>query len=270
LEQRNAARAAAKSHKRTPVKSTSAKAERSANDHPLYARVVASLKTEILKGTYPVGTQLPSEDILSDQFSVSRHTVREALRRLRDDGLVVSRKGAGTTVLRPAVGQSYVQEVASIDDLFSFVKALRFRVDIVQIVTADTTLAKRIGGSEGEKWLKIAGYRYPIGKEHPACSLDVYVNGDYAGVARLLDNNKGPIFELIETLYGERIVEVEQVFNMSPMPADVAGALNVKAGDVAVEVIRTFRTTSGKMAQVAIAHYPVEGFTFSMKLRRSK
>src|SRR5215831_14348345 len=67
------------------------------NGH-LYLQVVQILKQEIVDGTYPVGTQLPTEDKLCERFSVSRYTVREALRRLREDNLVSSRQGAGTVV----------------------------------------------------------------------------------------------------------------------------------------------------------------------------
>ena len=54
----------------------------------------------------PVGSQLPTEHELCERFSVSRYTVREALRRLRDDNLVSSRPRAGTMVVpRPSVAR---------------------------------------------------------------------------------------------------------------------------------------------------------------------
>ncbi len=59
------------------------------SDDPLYLQVVRALKDEIVSGVYPVGSQLPTEEELCDRFSVSRYTVREALRRLREDNLVV-------------------------------------------------------------------------------------------------------------------------------------------------------------------------------------
>jgi GntR family transcriptional regulator len=273
LGQRTASSAAkAKSERstgtRTPAKRTgSAKAR----PEPLYVQVVCTLKDEILKGVHPVGTQLPSEDLLADRFAVSRHTIREALRRLRDDGLIASRQGAPTTVVRPAAGSGvYVHEIASINDLFSFVSALQFQIDSVEMVKTNAALAARLGTGVGEQWLRIDGFRYPVDDTTPACWMEVFVHEDYAGVARLLDHNKGPIFELIETLYGERIVEVEQTLRTSPMPAQVAAALRADPGETSVEVIRMFRIASGKTAEVSIAHYPAESFAFSMTLRRTR
>jgi GntR family transcriptional regulator len=68
---------------------------------PLYLQVVRALKDEIVSGVHPVGSQLPTEEELCARFSVSRYTVREALRRLREDNLVSSRQGAGTVVVPP-------------------------------------------------------------------------------------------------------------------------------------------------------------------------
>jgi GntR family transcriptional regulator len=274
LGQRNASsgtasKAAARSGKAAPRRKPEGLTA-NVRGEPLYVQVVATLKAEILKGAYPVGTQLPSEDELAQRFSVSRHTIREALRRLRDDGLIASRRGAATTVVRPAAGGSYVHEIASINDLISFVSTLRFHVDSVEMVTTDAELAARLGSGQGEKWLRVDGFRFASEDDNPACWMEVFVHEDYAGVARLLDHNKGPIFELIETLYGERIVEVEQTLRTSPMPQQAAARLGTEPGETSVEVTRTFRTASGNAAEVSIAHYPADTFTFSMKLRRTR
>jgi DNA-binding transcriptional MocR family regulator len=74
-------------------------AEGKSSDH-LYLQIARALKKEIVEGVYPVGSQLPTEDELCKRFSCSRYTVREALRRLREDGLVSSRPRAGTLVGR--------------------------------------------------------------------------------------------------------------------------------------------------------------------------
>ncbi|MEM7022988.1 MAG: FadR/GntR family transcriptional regulator [Pseudomonadota bacterium] len=52
----------------------------------------------IRAGIYTSGSRLPSELDLADEFDVSRPVVRGALARLRDEGLVVSRRGSGSFV----------------------------------------------------------------------------------------------------------------------------------------------------------------------------
>lgn len=63
-------------------------------------QVYGQIFGSIIAGTFPVGARLPSEASLSATFGVSRPVVREALMRLQRDGLVESRKGSGSYVLR--------------------------------------------------------------------------------------------------------------------------------------------------------------------------
>src|SRR5687767_10756266 len=56
------------------------------------------LRQAITGGTFRPGSQLPTEAELCEMLGVSRTVVREALRVLEDDGLVVRRHGVGTFV----------------------------------------------------------------------------------------------------------------------------------------------------------------------------
>lgn len=53
---------------------------------------------KIVTGEFAVGDPLPSENELGALFEISRPVVREALQRLRDQGVIVSRRGAGSFV----------------------------------------------------------------------------------------------------------------------------------------------------------------------------
>ena len=52
----------------------------------------------VAHGSFEEGSKLPSEDKLALKFGVSRPVVREALSRLRSDGIIVSRHGSGSYV----------------------------------------------------------------------------------------------------------------------------------------------------------------------------
>jgi len=64
----------------------------------LATAVVSDLADRIVAGEYPVGGPLPIEPVLCDRFSVSRTTIREALRALEAMRLVEVRQGSGSTV----------------------------------------------------------------------------------------------------------------------------------------------------------------------------
>ncbi len=86
----------------------------------IYARVVEA----ILRGDFAPHNKLPTEGALSAQFGVSRPTVREALARLRSDGIIDSRRGAGSTVVRapgtPVAVATPIKSLADIERYYAF------------------------------------------------------------------------------------------------------------------------------------------------------
>jgi GntR family transcriptional regulator len=239
-------------------------------DDPLYLQVVRALKDEIVTGVHPVGSQLPTEEELCERFSVSRYTVREALRRLREDNLVASRQGAGTTVVPPRPSDSFVHEVMSINDLVAFATGVRFAIDTIEMVVADDELAARIGVASGDEWLSVRGFRHTEDSKPPVCWTEVYINREFAAVGRLLQRHTGPIFHLIEDLFGQSIVEVHQEIAAALVSPALARGLKVKPGTMTLEVQRTYKLAAGKIAQVAINTHPASRFRHAMTMRRVK
>lgn len=66
---------------------------RAVSDQPLWEDVADGLRTLIDSGKYPPGEKLPSEAVLAKEYDVSRDTVRRALGKLTDQGLLTPGKG---------------------------------------------------------------------------------------------------------------------------------------------------------------------------------
>jgi GntR family transcriptional regulator, transcriptional repressor for pyruvate dehydrogenase complex len=87
----------------------------------IYARVVEA----ILRGDFAPSGKLPTEGALASNFGVSRPTVREALSRLRSDGVIDSRRGAGSFVIRSpgvpvASAAPTIKSLADIERYYTF------------------------------------------------------------------------------------------------------------------------------------------------------
>jgi DNA-binding FadR family transcriptional regulator len=86
----------------------------------IYARVVEA----ILRGDIEPNGKLPTEGEMAVTFGVSRPTVREALSRLRSDGIIDSRRGSGSYVIRapgaPAVATTPIKSLADIERYYAF------------------------------------------------------------------------------------------------------------------------------------------------------
>lgn len=64
----------------------------------IWSAIADALRAEIAGGARPPGDRLPTEAALAARFGVNRHTVRRALARLVEEGLVRTRRGAGAFV----------------------------------------------------------------------------------------------------------------------------------------------------------------------------
>lgn len=73
---------------------------------PAYAAVVDRLRRAIALGVLLPGDRLPAERTLADQLGVSRVTIREALRIMQGEGLLVTKRGSGGTVVSNAARTS--------------------------------------------------------------------------------------------------------------------------------------------------------------------
>jgi GntR family transcriptional regulator len=72
---------------------------------PLYVQLKDVILRAIEAGQWNPGEKIPSEDVLADRFSVSKITVRQALRDLSDLGYVRREQGRGTFVQHPKLSQ---------------------------------------------------------------------------------------------------------------------------------------------------------------------
>jgi DNA-binding GntR family transcriptional regulator len=235
-----------------------------------YVRVATALKEEIVKGAYPVGSQLPTEAELCACFSVSRHTVREALRLLRDERLIASRQGAGSVVLPPPPPDSFVLQGSSINDLLAYAKDMHTEIESTRMEVIEGKRAARIGVAGGEEWLVVTGLAKRDRQQAPVCWSDYYISREFAAVGRLLPRHSGPVFLLLEDLFGLNIVEIDQEISGSEMTPVLAAKLQVEPGSAGIEVRRTYRTAGGEIAQISVHTHPSSRFRHILKMQRAR
>ena len=96
----------------------------------LSAQIAKSIRDAIVSGELPVDERLPSEAELSEQFAVSRSTVREALKRLAAQSLIRTQRGAtgGAFVNRLRFEDAYNQQITT--------SALLLSMNAVDFLTA--------------------------------------------------------------------------------------------------------------------------------------
>jgi DNA-binding FadR family transcriptional regulator len=86
----------------------------------LPAQIAEHLMERILDGRLQPGARLPTEQKLCETFGVSRNVVREAISRLRSDGLVQARQGVGAFVSATATQPPWHIDLESLADAEAF------------------------------------------------------------------------------------------------------------------------------------------------------
>ncbi len=231
--------------------------------------VFRELQSAIVKGVYPVGSQLPSEATLVDRFKVSRQTVRQALRNLRESGLVRSHQGLGTIVEGPGVSKGYVHQINTIGDLFPADVETKYMLPdrkMIPIPSWTTGFPEEVAN---QTWLHVRATRKRPHETVPFNEMDAFVSAPYAGVGRVIEAHTGSIYGLIEAIYGEVIGEVEQTICTFTCDSEFGRGIGMEEDEIGIEVRRIYRITSNDdIALLSVNRYPATEFIFSMKLRR--
>jgi GntR family transcriptional regulator len=233
---------------------------------PRYRAVYDVLRYEIMSEILPIGRKLPTEDELTKRFGVSRHTIRVALRELKEEGLIRSQQGAGSTVLHRSQPVRYTSSISSLEELLQYATEIRYEVAKSGMIVADRRLSARIGCAVGQRWLRLQGIR--TSKDEAVCWTEVFVHAQYAGVGLMIGHRSGSIFSFIEEMYAVRVGEVDQVLRVVPMPNEVCSDLGCEAGSMAVEIRRSYKLESGELVEIAFTLHPADRFKYQLVLRR--
>jgi len=239
------------------------------NGAPRYATVADTLTRAIASGRYPVGSTLPTEHALCATFGVSRFTVREALRQLRDGGLVSRKPRAGTLVIATRRPAPYAQTLGSLDDLLQYAGDTEMRLVHTGSVRVDGLLARDIPITFGETWLFAIGIRYRRDDDLPVCLTRVYVNPRFTGMARRLKERSDTIYKLIERHYSVTVARVAQRIVAISLSREDAARLKAKPLSPALRTVRLYYDPDDRLIEASDNIHPGDRFSYAMTIAKS-
>ncbi|NIZ11324.1 FadR/GntR family transcriptional regulator [Pseudooceanicola sp. HF7] len=138
----------------------------------LVADVVDTLRSRIESDEFSPGDRLPSEAKLTEEFSVSRTVIREAIAALRADGLVQPRQGAGVFVLEPAPIAPRPFQIVDTARISSIVEMLELRI-AVEMEAAALAAARRSPAQEEQIYEAEAEVRQLAEEGKPTTAADL-------------------------------------------------------------------------------------------------
>src|SRR5882757_9645511 len=228
-----------------------------------YRDIATGLQKDIRLGSYPVGNLLPTETELMASYKASRQTVREALRILIEQGLIVRRAGLGSVVIASEPPVLFTHSVKSLGEW------LRYSNETYRDVVADRKLAALLKCEPGKTWFLIEAVRRSDQFAAPLGWTEIYVLRKFADVVKRSDHGRTPVHEQIAKTYGLVTERAQMEIFVRGMPAPIAKALGVKAGSPALTVVRRYYGLHEELFEVTITTHPEGRYTYTMDMQRS-
>jgi GntR family transcriptional regulator len=208
-----------------------------ASSLPLHAQLEDALLKRIRDGELRPGTRLPSEDELSALYSVSRTTVRTAIRSLVGRGVVGIRRGKGTFVTEPLITQELTALTGFIDDMRAMGKELSAKVLDRRLVAASETVARRLALQRGVMVARIQRVR--LTADLPLSFDETYLPRETGEKLTAEDLENPIVFKLLEQKHSTALREAEYRLAAVPSHGTVARALGIDAGSPIFLIERT-------------------------------
>lgn len=201
---------------------------------PIYKQIENYLKDLIDTGKIKPGELLPSENNISEEFNVTRMTVRSAFNNLVKDGYITRKRGIGSIVLANKISDNIGTMKSFTNEMISKGYSITTRLISLNIVEADSTISdrleidlesnvwevKRVRCAEGQPVSYMITYMpvkmFPNLRKENCNSLYKYIDecnmvigGANRSVEAVISHEE--IMELLELEYEAPLLHIEQV-----------------------------------------------------------
>lgn len=216
---------------------------------PKYYQLAQILRQQIESGVYRVGDRLPSENHLSEDYQLSRGTVRQALQTLINEGLIRSSQGHGTYVIAPNAQKTAFQLARFDQETQARHQVPTTQLIQAEVIPADARVAQRLEIQPGTDVYHIIRLR--LADNVPVVYEMRYLA--YQLCPQLLENNleKDSIHSLLVNKYHIPLVKTVHMIEARGLPEAEAQALRVEWGTAAFFIDRL--TYTERLGQVSPA-----------------
>ncbi len=229
---------------------------------PLYFQIAENLKRAIEDGTLKPGERLDNELDLTERLGVSRPTVRQAVQRLVEQGLVVRRRGLGTVVVAPRILRS-VALTSLYDDLSATHRHPATTVLSATQIEADEDVAAALSLPSGAPVLSVERLRLADGTP-----LALMHNFLPAGLLKGRPEDaleKTGLYDLLRS-QGVTLHAGEQVIGARRATAHEANLLQAPRTATVLTMTRTTVDHEGKPVEHGNHAYLADRYSFKMTL----
>ena len=233
---------------------------------PRYQQLADDLRATILRGDFPADG-FPTEHELCARYSVSRFTVREALRALQAEGLIARKRGSGT-IIQPATarGGALHQPLSNVGELLQYARDTRIDYTRMPDSAVPRKIAEQLPSPPDGRWTHFRGCRVSPSEGAPIALTDAFIHPDLKAAADRVDITGATIFRQLEQIAGLKIATVTQDIQAVPATAEIAQQLKIARRSPCLRILRCYIDTDGRLFEISASHHPGDRFAYAMHI----
>jgi DNA-binding GntR family transcriptional regulator len=235
---------------------------------PVYALIARELTASIASGEVGIGQRLPTELELARRYKVSRHTAREALRRIDGMGLVERRQGSGTRVKAMQPPARFNRAVQTIEDLLDYGNQSRLLVLRARRAPAPAAVARLLQVDPGTDLVQLSAERFQQQWPEPIALTEVHIVVRRDTEVRELLDLRQSIFALLRLVELRRLDRVEQTFSAALATAAQARRLGIPRGAPVLIAQRRYYGAEGVLLMLALSTHRADRYAYNNVLTR--
>ncbi len=236
----------------------------------LHEQAAEYIRAHIKSGAYPVGGQIPTENELTELLGISRPTLRLALDRLTQEGLLMRVKGKGTFVRQQKVLHESTRFITGYRaEAEKHHCTMRTRVLDLSVHPAPSPVCAALGLNEGAQVTRLTRLRHleGTGNEAPVLYTTVFVPYTLFPDMKTLNFTDLSFYEVL----AQRNMDVRRAVRRLEVvmpPSEVAAELGISAFEPCVLISSTGYTADGQAIEYAESYYPASTSSFMIEVNR--
>ena len=237
---------------------------------PLYKKVEELLYGRIKSGTYPLNSQIPTENELAQELNVSRPTVRQALDSLARHGYLTRVKGKGTFVTEPKVLHDSCRFLMSYQTESQY-KGVSLRTQVIEnvVVHPPGHVAQSLDLQPNEKVVKLTRLRWLEDYHNgaPVVYTTVYVPQKLFPDMTEIDFTSRSFYDVLEE-QGMGVRSNVKKLEVVPASSKLTDILKTNRYEPLVLISALGRTAEEMPIEYSESYYPSSRNSFQIRVHR--
>ena len=229
----------------------------------LYYQLKRILIAQIDAGKYKEGDRLPSENELTQEYKVSRHVVRQALKALVDEGRIVAYQGSGYFVNRKRIRKALPKLSSHTESLARLEQATYTQVTRQEINAPPEFISERLLTESKDDAILIE--RVSFIDEEPVCFIIAYYPLKFQEVLLDVSLDNKSIYARLEECCSIFPSRAETVISVTFADEHQAALLRIREGMPLLNIGSFTWSTNEELFEYSLGFYRVDRFELELE-----